>query len=126
MAVLTNPGLPGSFSFDTVIYASAGSNYGGVPALSQYTIYDTPDPAYLTPRINISVFANLGIGAPVALSEHERAAQRACLHPARTRAVPARRVRARQSRSSVEFDAGLSVPVLVARVARHRRGHDRR
>ena len=45
MAALANPGLPGSFSFDTVIYASAGSNYGGVPALSQYTIYDTPDPA---------------------------------------------------------------------------------
>src|SRR5260221_3103360 len=64
MAALANPGLPGSFSFDTVIYASAGSNYAGVPALSQYTIYDTPDPAYVTPRINISVFANLGIGAP--------------------------------------------------------------
>jgi hypothetical protein len=64
MAALANPGLPGSFSFDTVIYASAGSNYGGVPALSQYTIYDTPEPAYVTPRINISVFANLGIGAP--------------------------------------------------------------
>jgi len=64
MAALTNPGLPGSFAFDTVIYASAGSNYGGVPALSQYTIYDTPDPAYVTPRVNISVFANLGIGAP--------------------------------------------------------------
>ena len=30
MAALANPGLPGSFSFDTVIYASAGSNYGGV------------------------------------------------------------------------------------------------
>jgi len=64
MGALANPGLPGSLSFDTVIYASAGSNYGGVPALSQYTIYDTPDPAYVTPRINISVFANLGIGAP--------------------------------------------------------------
>jgi hypothetical protein len=46
-----------------VIYASAGSNYAA-PALSQYTIYDTPDAAYVTPRINISVFANLGIGAP--------------------------------------------------------------
>lgn len=64
MAALTDPGLPGSFAFDTVIYASAGSNYAGVPALSRYTIYDTPDPAYVTPRVNISVFANLGIGAP--------------------------------------------------------------
>jgi hypothetical protein len=64
MAVLYNPGLTGEALFDTVIYASAGSNYSGVPALAQYTIYDTPDPAYVTPRINISVFANLGFGAP--------------------------------------------------------------
>src|SRR3984893_3656204 len=64
MAALNNPGLPGAVPFDTVIYASAGSNYTGVPALVQYKIYDTPDPAYVTPRINISVFANLGFGAP--------------------------------------------------------------
>jgi hypothetical protein len=64
MAVLNNPGLTGEALFDTVIYASAGSNYSGVPALAQYTIYDTPDPVYVTPRINISVFANLGFGAP--------------------------------------------------------------
>ena len=64
MAVLNNPGLTGGALFDTVIYASAASNYSGVPALAQYTIYDTPDPAYVTPRINISVFANLGFGAP--------------------------------------------------------------
>lgn len=47
-------------SFDALV----ACNYAGVPALSQYTIYDTPDAAYVTPRINISVFANLGIGAP--------------------------------------------------------------
>src|SRR6266851_7262701 len=64
MAALNNPGLAGAVPFDTVIYASAGSNYTGVPALVQYKIYDTPDPAYVTPRINISVFANLGFGAP--------------------------------------------------------------
>jgi len=64
MAALNNPGLPGAVPLDTVIYASAGSNYTGVPALVQYKIYDTPDPAYVTPRINISVFANLGFGAP--------------------------------------------------------------
>jgi hypothetical protein len=64
MAVLNNPGLAGDALFDTVIYASAGSNYSSVPALAQYTIYDTPDPAYVTPRVNISVFANLGFGAP--------------------------------------------------------------
>jgi hypothetical protein len=60
MAELKNPALAGDFWFDTVIYASAGSNYGTVPALAQYTIYDTPDPAFITPRINISPFANLG------------------------------------------------------------------
>jgi hypothetical protein len=64
MAALNNPGLAGVVPFDTVIYASAGLNYTGVPALVQYKIYDTPDPAYVTPRINISVFANLGFGAP--------------------------------------------------------------
>jgi hypothetical protein len=60
MAELKNPALAGDVPFDTVIYASAGSNYGGVPALAQYTIYDAPDPAFVTPRINISPFANLG------------------------------------------------------------------
>jgi hypothetical protein len=60
MAGLHNPGLAGEVPFDTVIYASPGVNYSGVPALVQYTIYDTPDPAYLTGRINISAFGNLG------------------------------------------------------------------
>ncbi len=60
MVELQNPSLAGDLAFDTVIYASAGSNYGGVPALVQYKIYDTPDPAFITPRINIAPFANLG------------------------------------------------------------------
>ena len=60
MAELKNPALAGDFLFDTVVYASAGSNYGTVPALVQYKVYDTPDPAYVTPRINMSPFANLG------------------------------------------------------------------
>ena len=60
MTGLRNPGLAGGVAFDTVIYASPGVNYSGVPALVEYNIYDTPDPAYLTGRINISVFANLG------------------------------------------------------------------
>ena len=64
MTTLNNPGLAGPLSFDTVIYASAGLNYGGVPALVQYKIYDTPDPAYITPRINTAVFANLGAATP--------------------------------------------------------------
>jgi hypothetical protein len=64
MAALINPGLAGAVPFDTVVYASAGLNYSGVPALVQYQIFDTPDPAYGTPRINISAFANLGAGVP--------------------------------------------------------------
>ena len=57
MSALSNPGDPGPFLFDTVIYASAGINYSGVPALVQYNVYDTPDPAYVTPKINIAAFA---------------------------------------------------------------------
>ena len=60
MGSLKNPGLPGDVPFDTVIYASPGVNYSAVPALAQYNIYDSPDPAYLTGRINISAFGNLG------------------------------------------------------------------
>jgi hypothetical protein len=61
---MSNPGLPGDFVFDSVIYASAGLNYAAVPALNQFTIYDVPDPAYVTGRINISAFAELGFSAP--------------------------------------------------------------
>jgi hypothetical protein len=60
MAALKNPGLAGDVPFDTVIYASSGVNYSGVPALVQYQLYDTPDPAYVTGRINISAFAHVG------------------------------------------------------------------
>ena len=58
---LTNPALPGDVPFDTIIYAAAGLVYPA--SLSQYAIYSTPDPAYITPRINIAAFANLGGGA---------------------------------------------------------------
>ncbi|HXP84061.1 MAG TPA: hypothetical protein VN841_05040 [Bryobacteraceae bacterium] len=57
---LKNPALAGDVPFDTVVYAAPGVNYSAVPALVQYAIYDTPDPAYLTGRIDISAFANLG------------------------------------------------------------------
>ena len=60
MAALNNPGLSGDILFDTLIYASSGVNYSAVPALVQYNIYDTPDPAYVTGRINISAFAHVG------------------------------------------------------------------
>jgi hypothetical protein len=63
MVALNNPGLTGIVPFDTVIYASSGLAYP-TPALTQYTIYQTPAPAYVTGRINISAFANLGFSAP--------------------------------------------------------------
>ncbi|HEU4934259.1 MAG TPA: hypothetical protein VFT48_19375 [Pyrinomonadaceae bacterium] len=61
MTILNNPALAGPFQFDTVIYGSPPLAYGA--PLVQYVIYNTPDPAYVTPRINISAFANLGGGA---------------------------------------------------------------
>jgi hypothetical protein len=60
MAELNNAASAGVIPFDTIVYASAGSNYRSVLSLVQYKIYDTPDPAFITPRINISPFANLG------------------------------------------------------------------
>src|SRR5262245_66478905 len=62
MASLKNPGLPGELQFDTVIYGSPPLAYPA--ALSQYVIYNTPDPAYVTGRINVSAFANLGFATP--------------------------------------------------------------
>ena len=64
MAALKNPGVAGDFLFDRVIYASSGLNYSAVPALVQFNIYDSPDPAYVTGRINLSAFANLGAFVP--------------------------------------------------------------
>src|SRR3981081_4403678 len=55
---LRNPGLPGNEVFDTLIYGSPPLAYPA--ALSQYVIYNTPDPAYVTGRINVSAVANLG------------------------------------------------------------------
>jgi hypothetical protein len=59
---LRNPGLPGNEEFDTIIYGSPPLAYPA--ALSQYVIYNTPDPAYVTGRINVSAFANLGAATP--------------------------------------------------------------
>jgi hypothetical protein len=57
-AELRNPGLAGNEQFDTLIYGSPPLAYPA--ALSQYVIYNTPDPDYVTGRINVSAFANLG------------------------------------------------------------------
>jgi hypothetical protein len=64
MAALQNPGLPGRFRFGTLVYAASGLNYAAVPALSQYQIYDSPHPEYVTGRIDISAFAQLGQFTP--------------------------------------------------------------
>ena len=61
LAALKNPGLQGDTPFDTVVYAAPGLVYPA--ALSQYTMYQTPDPGYVTGSINVSAFANLGAGA---------------------------------------------------------------
>jgi hypothetical protein len=60
MTEMKNPGLHGDVPFDTVVYASSGLNYSAVPALVQYNLFDTPDSAYVTGRIDISAFAHLG------------------------------------------------------------------
>jgi hypothetical protein len=62
MASLRNPAIAGEVQFDTFIYGSPPLAYPAT--LSQYVIYNTPDPAYVTPRINVSPFANLGASTP--------------------------------------------------------------
>ena len=52
MAELKNPALAGTVLFDTVIYASAGSNYGGVP--------ESRLKRYLQWRLSEVVFNRLG------------------------------------------------------------------
>ena len=59
---LRNSGHPGNEEFDTLIYGSPPLAYPA--ALSPYVIYNTPDPAYVTGRINVSAFANLGAATP--------------------------------------------------------------
>jgi hypothetical protein len=61
-ARMKNPGLPGELQFDTVVYGAPPLSYPA--SLSQYAIYSTPDPAYVTGRINLSAFANLGGSTP--------------------------------------------------------------
>ena len=58
MANLKNPALDGDMNFDIFVYSAPPLAYP--PALLQYTIYSMPDPDYITGRIDISAFANLG------------------------------------------------------------------
>jgi hypothetical protein len=59
---LPNPGLAGDVQFDTFIYGAPPLAYPA--SLSLFTIYNTPNPAFVTGRINVSAFANLGSGTP--------------------------------------------------------------
>src|SRR5262250_3708582 len=62
MASLKNPAVAGDVQFDTFIYGAPPLAYPAL--LSQYVIYNTPDPAYVTGLVNISAFANLGSSTP--------------------------------------------------------------
>ena len=62
MASLKNPAIAGDVQFDTFIYGAPPLAYPA--SLSQYVIYNTPDPAYVTGRVNISAFADLGSSTP--------------------------------------------------------------
>jgi hypothetical protein len=62
MSGLKNPAVAGDVQFDTLIYGAPPLAYPA--SLSQYAIYNTPDPAYVTGRINVSAFANLGAATP--------------------------------------------------------------
>jgi hypothetical protein len=62
MINLKNPASPDDVQFDTFIYGAPPLAYPA--SLAQYSIYNTPDPAYVTDRINVSAFANLGASAP--------------------------------------------------------------
>jgi hypothetical protein len=64
MPAVQDISVPGGHVFDPIVYASAGLNYGAVPQLAQYTLFDHPDPAYVTGRIDVSAFADLDASIP--------------------------------------------------------------
>jgi hypothetical protein len=60
MSDIVNPGEPGSYSFDQVVYAAPNLNYSANPSLNQYTVFQTPTAGFATRRINLSNIAELG------------------------------------------------------------------
>jgi hypothetical protein len=64
MSGLKNPAQPGKFKLDQVIYASSGLNYSAVPDLVQYQAFDSPHPSYVTGRLDIAAFGDLGSATP--------------------------------------------------------------
>jgi len=95
MASLKNPAIAGDVQFDTFIYGAPPLAYPA--SLSQYVIYNTPDPAYITGRIDVSAFANLGASTPWPFLNTNVPLKWTCLRAPRERPLPARRVCARQS-----------------------------
>lgn len=64
---LTNPALPGNFSYSKIVYASPGLYYGD--HLTQYKIFREPSGDYLTRPRDISDFAVVsGVGWPFTAS----------------------------------------------------------
>ena len=64
MASLPNPSASKQLFVRHMVYASAGRDYAGSPEPSP-PVHDLrrPDPAYVTPRISLAAFADLGISA---------------------------------------------------------------
>ncbi|MGQ9871682.1 hypothetical protein [Leptodesmis sp.] len=56
---LLNPTLPGSFSFESVVYAAPGLNYSASSDLDQYLLFEKPTSGYQTRTIDLSDFADL-------------------------------------------------------------------
>jgi hypothetical protein len=63
MATLSNPETPGSFPFQSVVYAAPGLNFTD-PSLSDYQLYAHPAPDFIARRIDLSLFANFDASVP--------------------------------------------------------------
>jgi hypothetical protein len=126
MPALQNISVPGGHVFDPVVYASAGLTYGAVPQLAQYTLFDHPDPAYVTGRIDISAFADLGASIPWPFP-NTAVPLNGILRVPRGRGPFPLAVFAHGNHDPFENSTpGLSLSLRAARVAWHRGGYDRR
>ncbi len=56
---LLDPAKPGSFSFESVVYAAPGLNYSASPDLDQYLLFQKPTSGYQTRTIDLSDFADV-------------------------------------------------------------------
>lgn len=58
MSNISNPGEPGSYSVDSVVYAAP--NYTASESLSQYKVFETPTAGFTTRSIDLSGITELG------------------------------------------------------------------